>query len=56
LGGQIRGCREGLPVAADVIVSKDGKTAQEHGEILEDGKGWIPFFVASCTRVEAAAK
>jgi len=38
------------------IVSKDGKTAQEHGEISEDGKTWIPFFIATCTRVEAAGK
>jgi hypothetical protein len=37
-------------------LSKDGKTAQEHGEISEDGKTWVPFFVASCTRMESAAK
>jgi hypothetical protein len=38
------------------ILSKDGKTAQEHGEISEDGKTWIPFFVATCTRMEPVGK
>jgi hypothetical protein len=33
------------------VVSKDGKSAQEHGEISADGKTWTPFFEAHCTRI-----
>jgi hypothetical protein len=33
--------------------SNDGKTAREYGEISADGKTWLPFFVASCTRVKS---
>ena len=32
------------------VISKDHLTAQEHGEISADGKTWIPFFEASCTK------
>jgi hypothetical protein len=36
--------------------SNNGKTAREYGEISADGKTWLPFFVASCTRVSQSDK